>query len=455
MSDSISRRDATKLIVAAPIAAPGIVKAAAEAGQVGYGLIGAGPWGQFLLSHGNAVQSGRCVAICDKDATRLARAVRTSRDHPQSYQDYHPLLGRQDIQAVVVATPPYTHFPIVRDALLAGKHVQCEPPLAFKAEEVHALRELISGSDRIVQVGLQRRFSKFYQTAKQMVSKGFIGDITNIQAQWHRATARGVDPNRSKESNWRYYREFSGGLTSELASHLMDIGDWMFNDKPDFVTGVGGLDWKRDGRDTYDNIALILRYPEGRQMIISSISTNKHLACLGGMRSECGEILIGTEGTVEITLGLDDETPLGLWFYEPNTAKVSNAADAKEIARVASATVASTPGGGSRGMPILLDRDQVTGDESFFQRELKFARRWLYKKGIALPEEDRHPVRAELEGFFECCLSGARPKANADVGLDNSAAVILSNLAMDQGRRVHFSEMARLGTTKLPRRAKG
>jgi predicted dehydrogenase len=122
---------------------------------------------------------------------------------------------------------------------------------------------------------------------------------------------------------------------------------------------------------------------------------------------------------------------------------VSAAEAAKEIARVAGATVASTPGGGFRGLPILLDRDRITGEESFFQRELKYARRRLYDKGIMTPEEDRHPVAAEMESFFECCREGRRPKAHLGAGLDNSAAVILANRSMDEGRRVQFSELAR------------
>jgi hypothetical protein len=57
------------------------------------------------------------------------------------------------------------------------------------------------------------------------------------------------------------------------------------------------------------------------------------------------------------------------------------------------------------------------------------------------PEEDRHPVQASLEGFVECCRSGTRPKADLEAGLRTSTAVMLSNLAMDEGRRVKFTEM--------------
>ena len=66
------------------------------------------------------------------------------------------------------------------------------------------------------------------------------------------------------------------------------------------------------------------------------------------------------------------------------------------------------------------------------------------------PEEDRHPVRAQLEGFLDGCRSGTRPKADLETGLRTSTAVILANLAMDEGRRVQFAEMEKLGRPCAP-----
>jgi hypothetical protein len=102
-------------------------------------------------------------------------------------------------------------------------------------------------------------------------------------------------------------------------------------------------------------------------------------------------------------------------------------------------------GNGRKGFPLLLDRDQFREDESFLGKELKFARRWLYSKGVALPQEDRNPVDVQMESFFDCCRTGDRPKANVEVGLANSEAVILSNLAMDEERRVRFDEIEKMG----------
>jgi hypothetical protein len=77
---------------------------------------------------------------------------------------------------------------------------------------------------------------------------------------------------------------------------------------------------------------------------------------------------------------------------------------------------------------------------------MKFARRWLYSKGVLVQEEETNPVDTELESFFRNCRDGGRPRADIEVGLNDAIAVMLSNLAMDENRRVYFNEIEKLGT---------
>ena len=62
-----------------------------------------------------------------------------------------------------------------------------------------------------------------------------------------------------------------------------------------------------------------------------------------------------------------------------------------------------------------------------------------------LPEEDRNPVDVAMESFLNDCKAGSKPKADVEVGLADSTAVILANLAMDEGRRVYFNEIDKMG----------
>ncbi|HSW49987.1 MAG TPA: Gfo/Idh/MocA family oxidoreductase [Bryobacteraceae bacterium] len=442
----------TAATAASVVSAPAVQRARAAGDQVAYGLVGVGARGSYLLRHMIGMPNARCVALCDVYAPNLANGVKTIGGNPRAYKTHEELLADKEVEAVIVTTPLYAHFPVTRDALLAGKHVFCEKSLVFKPEEIHALRALSNErSKQVLQVGLQRRYSKFYQAARQMVAKGLIGNVTHVTAQWHRNTfandpwSKPLPKDRTdREVNWRKYRDLSGGLAAELGSHQVDVADWMLGATPEFVVGVGGTNFIKDGRNIFDNIQLIYQYPKGQKCIYSSITTNRHLALFGGTRTEFGETILGTEGTIEITVGTDAEPAIALWYNEPKPAKATPASTAKKEETVAGASMAST-GRGGRGFPILLDRDQMRGNESFLEKEMKYARRWLYSKGIMLPEEDRNPVDVQMESFFEICRTGKKPLADLEVGLADAAMVILSNLAMDEGRRVYFSEMDKMG----------
>jgi hypothetical protein len=282
-----------------------------------------------------------------------------------------------------------------------------------------------------------------------MVDKGILGNVTHIHAQWHRNPGWVMKPGgKGNGKNWRLFREFSGGLTAELASHHIDAADWMFGTHPEFVIGLGGLDtWKEDGRTIFDNIQLIYQYPGGRKLTYSAISTNSHLPYFASTRPEFGMCIMGTAGAVEITIGDGQKTmPTALWYREPNPTKVSPGGEKTKTE--AGATFALS--GPQKGLPIMMPEYQVDKEkDSFIARELKFARLFLYQKGVMVPEEDVNPVETELWSFFNDSMSGGHPKADLEVGLADSTAVILSNLAMDENRRVYFNEIENMGKDKV------
>jgi hypothetical protein len=216
------------------------------------------------------------------------------------------------------------------------------------------------------------------------------------------------------------------------------------------VVGVGGLDTWKDGRDVFDNIQLIYKYPNGRKVIYSAISTNVHLPFLESTRPEFGELIMGTGGALEITVGDGESTmPTAMWFRDPSKITVQNA-DGKAPSTAAGASYAL--GVSQRGLPIVMATDQlkIEGSDSFLRREMKFAQRWLYSKGVMVNDEDVNPVETELESFFNDCHTGGHPKADLEVGLRDSTAVMLSNLCMDEERRVFFKEIETMGKDVTP-----
>jgi len=70
------------------------------------------------------------------------------------------------------------------------------------------------------------------------------------------------------------YREYSGGLVAELCSHQIDFVNWVLGEVPDKVMGVGGIDYWKDGRETYDNVHLIYSYPNGVKASFTCLTSN-------------------------------------------------------------------------------------------------------------------------------------------------------------------------------------
>jgi predicted dehydrogenase len=454
-ASDLNRRDAVKLAgagIAAAVAAtkfgqaPAIVHAAEE--QTKFAVIGIGGRGSYLLKHLNKIEGGKCVMICDLRDEALRKGLDTYKlNTPITSKDYREVLSNKEVDAVIIAVPLYKHFEVTKAALEAGKNTFCEKSLVFTPGEVVALRALVKQYPKqVLQVGLQRRYSKFYQTAKAMIDQGLLGDVTHIHAQWHRNPGWVIKPGGKENGlNWRLFKEFSGGLTAELASHQIDVADWMFGATPEYVVGVGGLDYHKDGRDIFDNIQLIYKYPKGQKLVYSSITTNSHLPYLNATRPEFGECIMGTKGALHLTIGDGESTmPTGMWFREPVHTEATPVAASGGKAAPAVAGASYALGAGQKGLPVLMDKDKVKGDEGFFEREMKFAKLWLLQKGVMVSEEDRNPVETELDSFFNDCRKGGHPKADLEVGLNDSIAVMLSNIAMEQERKVYFNEVEKL-----------
>ena len=155
-----------------------------------------------------------------------------------------------------------------------------------RADEVHKLRSIYPAQHpkQVLQVGLQRHYSEYYQAVRQMIDKGMLGDVKFMYAQWHRNPGWMMKP-----GNWRLFRKTSGGLAAELGSHHFDVADTMFDSTPEMVMGLGGHDTMFDGRDIYDNIQLIFKYPKGQEADVERKQHDIAPAAVRGARAEQGE----------------------------------------------------------------------------------------------------------------------------------------------------------------------
>jgi FlaA1/EpsC-like NDP-sugar epimerase len=114
----LTRREVVQMAGAASVAAaasklqgaPAIQKVRGANNQGQYGFIGTGSRGQYLLKHLKDIESGRCVAICDIDQDAMNKAAALVPQKPAMHKDYRELLGRKDVDAVLIAVPLFA-FP--------------------------------------------------------------------------------------------------------------------------------------------------------------------------------------------------------------------------------------------------------------------------------------------------------------------------------------------------------
>jgi predicted dehydrogenase len=280
--------------------------------KITVGIIGCGDRGVGLGSVlNNMPEQFQLKAVCDVLAFRLEQAKTLDIQNNLTYEkDYRKLLDDKTIDAVIIATPLYNHYEITAAAINAGKQVYLEKTMTYDARQALALVKLmLQHPKQVLQVGHQYRYTPLYFKVKELIDKGYLGKVTQIDCRWdrnwnwRRAVPQGYT---DRQVNWRMYKAFSGGLPAELLSHQVDFINWAFNTHPDEILGTGGIDFYKDGRETFDNVQTILRY------------NNKGM--IGNFGATCGNErdgylfkLKGTKGTVQLLM--ND----GIFFPEKQT----------------------------------------------------------------------------------------------------------------------------------------
>ena len=169
--------------------------------------IGCGRMGMEDLRGTIAHDIGRIVAVCDLDSRRLQAARHEveqyytkrgeKRVNVSAYRDYHDILARPDIDAVLVTPPDHWHALIAIEAIQAGKDVHVQKPITYDIAESIALRGAVRAHHRILQTGSQQRSSKPWNTfrmASEAVRNGRIGRLQTIRIGIGQDQPKGVAP---------------------------------------------------------------------------------------------------------------------------------------------------------------------------------------------------------------------------------------------------------------------
>ncbi len=259
--------------LAAPMIVPGSVRGASGAIQpserITVGFIGTGKMAHdYHLRALSGFKDVQCLAVCDADRTRRLHARKYIEDcytkdgrsskGIAAYNDFHEIIARQDIDAVVIATPDHWHTIPIIEACKARKDVYCEKPLTLTIREAQVCIEAARKYKRILQTGSQQRSGVFgkFPLAVEIIRSGRLGKIKTVnvsvggpshwcdlpeeamepeldwdrwlgQAPW-RAYNSVLSPrgNHNHFPNWRAYREYSGGGMTDSGAHHFDIAQW-------------------------------------------------------------------------------------------------------------------------------------------------------------------------------------------------------------------------------------
>ncbi len=321
-SSEVSRRN---FLQTAAAAGAGLVLARGVWGQeakpnvddLRVGIIGSGRQGRVLINDSLKIPGIRYAAVCDiwSYSQRYASRYLKKCGHIVNvYADYQEMLATEkDLDAVIVATPDWMHAEHMMACLDAGKHVYSEKEMAPNVAQAQQMVRAARKSDKLVQIGHQRRSSPRYQHAMRMIYKDkILGRITQCMGQWNRAVQDTLKPPRkyimepaylkkygydSMEQfmNWRWFRKYSGGPICDLGSHQIDVFNWFLKTPPCAVMASGGLDYYKD-REWYDTVMSIYEYPTA-QGTVRAFYQVLNTTSFGGYY----ETFMGDEGTLVIS----------------------------------------------------------------------------------------------------------------------------------------------------------
>ena len=255
-------------------------------GPLRIALVGAGRAG---LVHGRTLAQGVrgavLVGVADPDPRSLAEAV-AELGCERSWEDPLAAAADDDVDALVIASPTFTHAPVAIRAAEAGKHVLCEKPLASTVEEGRKVEAAAAASGATFLMGFMRRFDARWAEAEERVRAGEIGDPVFV-----RSTGRG--PGLPPE--WAWDPDRSLGLIGEVNSHDLDTVRWMSGREVEAVHAVGRAVKRPD---------IAERYPGFVDLVVATLElTGGGLgqvdgACPAGYGYDARVEVYGTEGTL-------------------------------------------------------------------------------------------------------------------------------------------------------------
>lgn len=219
------------------------------------GIIGAGLQGKRRAQALARSAESELVIVASKNpstAQALAGAAGC-----QATPDWRDVISMDDVQAVIVCTPPHLHEVMCVEALRAGKHVLCEKPLARTPEEAERIVAAASQSGRRLKCGFNHRHHPAIEQAKNWVDSGIVGKLHFVRCRY------GIGGRDGFDREWRADPEIAGGgELLDQGMHAIDLARWFLGDFVDATGYVQTFFW--DMAPLEDNAFCLLRTRVGQ-----------------------------------------------------------------------------------------------------------------------------------------------------------------------------------------------
>ena len=277
------------------------------------GIIGCGNRGSEVITEMAKNTNARIHAMADLFDYQLEKALpkfnkanteagKGEVDKSGIYQGseaYLKLLNNPQVDAVLVSSPAFTHPGFLEAAVLAGKHVYCEKPAA--PDVAGCLRVINAGKKAegkvSVAIGFQIRHASPYAGLAERIRNGAIGEMVSVQLYYISSRIGFNKPVGTSDEEYRirnhfHYTDLSGGIFLDQAVHMIDVCNWILNEKPENAIGRGNLRGTPDFGDTFTNYQVIFGYP-------GDLGVSVHSTQVGPAFGDVCARFTGTKGVAE------------------------------------------------------------------------------------------------------------------------------------------------------------
>ena len=263
-------------------------------GRLAVGVIGVG-FGSTVHIPAFLSEGWRVPAVWSRREER-AREAAAALDIEDVHPDWRDLIGREDIDAVAITTPPAAHLEMALAAIEAGKHVLCEKPFALNATEAASMRDAAAAHGRTAMVAHEFRFAPQRAQIKDLLDEGTIGTPELVTVELLMGRPRGDTP---PPMAWGARASEGGGLLGALGSHFIDGLRHWFGDVeevsgsvltrlPDRLDAATGAIVQADTDDTF---TATLRFANG---VLANLTASSVAAPGQGGRI----VVVGSEGVL-------------------------------------------------------------------------------------------------------------------------------------------------------------